>query len=61
MKDALEEALVLSHSYVKFFFKFAFPYVTKDSRTINDLVSAVLQDVGALYKASEAVRSLFLN
>jgi hypothetical protein len=32
-----------------------------DRRTINDLVLAVLLDVGALYKASEAVRSLFLN
>jgi len=40
MKDALEEALVLSHS------------------TINDLVSAVLLDVGALYKASEAIAML---
>lgn len=34
MKDALEEALVPSHS------------------TIKDLVSEVLLDVGALYKAS---------
>jgi len=43
MKDALEEALVLSHS------------------TIKDLVSAVLVDIGALYKASEAVGSFFVN
>ncbi|KAH9994503.1 muts domain V-domain-containing protein [Russula vinacea] len=40
MKDALEEALVLSHS------------------TIKDLVSAVLVDIGALYKASEAIAML---
>ncbi|KAI0005291.1 muts domain V-domain-containing protein [Russula compacta] len=40
MKDALEEALILSHS------------------TIEDLVSAVLVDIGALYKASEAIAML---
>ncbi|KAH9982044.1 muts domain V-domain-containing protein [Lactifluus volemus] len=40
MKDALDEALILSHS------------------TIKDLVSEVLTDIGALYKASEAMAML---
>ncbi|KAI9437019.1 muts domain V-domain-containing protein [Lactarius indigo] len=40
MKDALEEALILSHS------------------TIKDLVTRILLNIGALYKASEAVAML---
>ncbi|KAH9036606.1 muts domain V-domain-containing protein [Lactarius pseudohatsudake] len=40
MKDALEEALILSHS------------------TIKDLVAQILLNIGALYKASEAVAML---
>ncbi|KAH9045814.1 muts domain V-domain-containing protein [Lactarius hengduanensis] len=40
MKDALEEALILSHS------------------TIKDLVTQILLNIGALYKASEAVAML---
>jgi DNA mismatch repair protein MSH4 len=59
MKDALEEALVLSHSYVEPFFVSHASLI--DSRTIKDLVSAVLVDIGALYKASEAVGSFFVN
>ncbi|KAI0245681.1 muts domain V-domain-containing protein [Lactifluus subvellereus] len=40
MKDALDEALILSYS------------------TIKDLVSEILTDIGALYKASEAIAML---
>jgi hypothetical protein len=32
-----------------------------ESSTIKDLVSAVLVDIGALYKASEAVSTFLVN
>jgi hypothetical protein len=57
MKDALEEALILSYSSANLLLVFYTSFTC--SRSIKDLVSAVLVDIGALYKASEAVGSSF--
>jgi hypothetical protein len=56
MKDALDETLMLSDKSVVLHDLFGECDILKDeSRTIQDLVSQILLDVGALYKASEAV------
>jgi DNA mismatch repair protein MSH4 len=55
-KDALDETLILSYKYAAAFN--SFPAVTEPGlmvRIIQDLISEMLVDVGALYKASEAV------
>lgn len=59
MKESLEEVLLMSDKYV---LPFHYPPWNSDasyyyalSRIIQDLVAKVVQDIGVLYKASEAV------
>ena len=56
MKDALDEALLLSYSCVHLVSILRVLHVDF-RRTVQGLVSEILEDVGALYKASEAVRA----
>lgn len=57
MKDALEEALILSHSWVNTPSLLIAHRPSFLFRTIKDLVAEILLNIGSLYKASEAVRS----
>lgn len=56
MKDALDETLILSDKWVLFHCIITFG-ANDLGRIIQDLVAEILVDVGALYKASEAVSS----
>ena len=59
MRDSLDEAIMLSDKYVISLLTVrAHAPHTLTSRIIQDLVSEVISDMGALYKASEAVRGL---
>ena len=57
MKDALDETLILSHKQVISLMK-SVHYSSVMFRIIQDIVAQVVHDIGALYKASEAVRFL---
>jgi hypothetical protein len=54
MKDALDEALILSAKYVLTYIRIRLVF-SPHCRVIQDLVTDVLADAGAMYKASEAV------
>lgn len=55
MQDALDETLILSDKLVVFLAVGTLSEVIHLFRIIQDLVTEILVNVGALYKASEAV------
>lgn len=55
MQDALDETLILSDKFVVFLAVGTLSEVIYLFRIIQDLVTEILVNVGALYKASEAV------
>lgn len=54
MKDALDEALILSDKYYTLFWSAVSMFIIF-CRIIQDLVANIIKEIGALYKASEAV------
>jgi DNA mismatch repair protein MSH4 len=56
MKDALDETLMLSDKCVLFIDKTRPQFTYIVLRIIQDIVGQIIHDIGALYKASEAVR-----
>jgi DNA mismatch repair protein MSH4 len=55
MKDALDETLILSDKRAFYTLDRRRKLIPFESRIIQDLVAEIVVDVGALYKASEAV------
>lgn len=60
MKDALDESLILSDKRVHRVSSAFHQCLTRFSRIIQDLTDEIVVDIGALYKASEAVALLDL-
>jgi len=58
MKDALDETLILSDKLSSPFPGWRLEMMIMISRIIKDLITEIVSDIGALYKASEAVRVL---
>lgn len=58
MKDALDETLILSDKYVTTSSSLCYLLSTILYRIIQDLTDDIVVDIGALYKASEAVALL---
>jgi DNA mismatch repair protein MSH4 len=56
MKDALDETLLLSDKSVAFYYGWL-SYLCS-CRIVQDLIATIVLDIGALYKASEAISLL---
>lgn len=57
MKDALDETLILSDKYNTLFRSVMSMFIIF-CRIIQDLIAEIVKEIGALYKASEAVMIL---